>query len=125
MHESGGVNLFEDDFYFAFGVRNYLKDEYKHDANHVQWQVRIFEGDGEKSDVKHTILTHRCTDEEWNKFASPKKHDIEKFNRLKKRDVLHCLNNLDVNNKPYDAKVWGPDDGRDHRRFDIVLQPCK
>jgi hypothetical protein len=38
---------------------------------------------------------------------------------------MHCLNDVDSTGKPYDTLIWGPDDGRDHRRFDINLLPCK
>jgi hypothetical protein len=29
------MDLFDDEFFFAFGVRNYLKNEYKDDPNYV------------------------------------------------------------------------------------------
>jgi hypothetical protein len=124
-HNDTAVNLNDSDFFFAFGVRNYLKNEYKDDPDYVQWKVKVFEGNGEEPEITHTILTHRCDETEWKKFHKPLASDKKKMEKLKSKKTLHCLNDLDIEGKPYSRKIYGPDDGRDHRRFDIMLLPCE
>ena len=45
--EETATGLYDQNFTIAFGVRNYLKNEFKADPNYVKWEARIFEGDGE------------------------------------------------------------------------------
>jgi len=63
-----GVNMYAQNFTFAFGVRDYLKNEYKDDPNYVNWEVHAIKGDGGSSEVEHKIGTHKCTEEEWKRF---------------------------------------------------------
>ena len=35
-----------------------------------------------------------------------------------------CLNELDVEGKKVNKRLFGPDEGRHHRRFDINFLPC-
>jgi hypothetical protein len=68
MHKDGGVRLFDNDFFIAFGMRNFVTDEYKDDADYVQWQVSVLSGDGSTTKLEHTILTHICNEKDWTKF---------------------------------------------------------
>jgi len=37
---------------------------------------------------------------------------------------MFCMNNLDINGKPLDKHLYGPDDAFDHRHIEIMFKPC-
>jgi len=38
---------------------------------------------------------------------------------------MQCLNDLDTAGNKINNRIFGADDGRDHRRQDIVFSPCQ
>jgi hypothetical protein len=44
--EEGAFNLTDRGFMVAFGVRNYLDNEFKDSTKYVEWSALLFEGDG-------------------------------------------------------------------------------
>jgi hypothetical protein len=37
---------------------------------------------------------------------------------------MKCIDDLDDKGNKIDYSIWGADDGRNHRRLDIVFTPC-
>ena len=85
----------------------------------------MFEGNGDKAKKAHTVLTHICTEEDWKKFHKPAKKDQGKFDKLRSRGVMQCLNDRDIDGNKINNNIFGPDDGRPHRRIDIIFSPCQ
>lgn len=38
--------------------------------------------------------------------------------------MLYCLDSVDSKGVPVNKAIFGPDDGRDHRRIDLLYLPC-
>jgi hypothetical protein len=123
-HEEGAFNLTENHFKMAFAVRDYGTINYKADVKYVKWSAIVIAGDGSTEKTLHTLGTHICTIEDWKKFNKPSKKDEAKFKDLSRSEVMHCMNDLDDKGIKVDYSIWGADDGRDHRRLDLVLSPC-
>ena len=108
--EAGSFDMAERGMFFAFGVRDYVNDVYKDETTkkdmkgktvkdmpeYVEWHAKVGEGDGDKAKMAHDVKMRKCTPEDWKKFYTPSKKDIKKFNKLKSRDVMWCLEDKDV-----------------------------
>jgi len=93
--ECEAIDLEENKFFFAFNVRDYLKDEIKNSSKYVKWSVQVLEGDGIKANIKHTINTRTCNDADWKKFYTPTKKDKKKFDHLREHNAMRCLEDFD------------------------------
>lgn len=64
---------------------------------------------------------HVCTEFEWaTYFEEPAKKDMLKIENLRKNEVMYCMDVVDNKGKPINKKIFGPDDGRKHRRIDLL-----
>jgi hypothetical protein len=43
---------------------------------------------------------------------------------LRENEVMYCMDSVDTNGIPVNKAIYGPDDGRDHRRIDLLYLPC-
>jgi len=43
---------------------------------------------------------------------------------LRKDKVMYCMDSVDNKGEPVNKAIFGPDDGRDHRRIDLLYLPC-
>jgi hypothetical protein len=43
---------------------------------------------------------------------------------LRKNNVMYCMDSVDSKGAPINKNIFGPDDGRDHRRIDLLYLPC-
>jgi len=118
--EEGALDLVESNFFYAFGVRDYIKDEYKDSSEYIDIHVKVIEGDGDTSTDLHNIKTRTCNDQDWKKFKSPALKDKSRFEKLKERKVMRCLEDTDDKGNKINQKIFGPDDARKHRRVDII-----
>jgi len=39
---------------------------------------------------------------------------------LRKSEVMYCMDSVDNKGVPVNKAIYGPDDGRDHRRIDLI-----
>ena len=57
-------------------------------------------------------------------FHKPAKKDASKIAQLRESNVLYCIDSVDKEGVPVNKAIYGPDDGRDHRRIDLLYLPC-
>jgi len=86
--EEGSFDMTKRGMFFAFGVRDYLTDEYKDASKYVEWHAKVFEGDGDKADSAHDVKMRVCNPEDWKRFYTPASKDKPKFEKLKSRGVM-------------------------------------
>jgi hypothetical protein len=43
---------------------------------------------------------------------------------LRENKVMYCMDSVDDTGVPVNKAIFGPDDGRDHRRIDLLYLPC-
>jgi hypothetical protein len=49
------------------------------------------------------------------------KKDLKKIAQLRKDDVMYCMDATDSNGFPVDKAIYGADDGRLHKRIDMLF----
>jgi hypothetical protein len=60
--ESGAVDLDNEQFDFAFAVRDYLTGNFLDDPNIVKWEAIVkYSDDGENAKTMQTIGLHKCS----------------------------------------------------------------
>jgi len=94
--EAGSFDMTERGMFFAFGMRDYLTDEYKDASKYVEWHAKVYEGDGDKADASHDVKMRKCKPEDWKRFYTPAKKDKLKFEKLQSRGVMKCLEDKDT-----------------------------
>jgi len=68
---------------------------------------------------------HICSEIEWaTKFQKPAVKDAKKIDALRLGLVMYCLDDVDNKGFPVDKGIYGADDGRLHKRIDLLYQPC-
>jgi len=80
--DTGSFDLTERGMFYAFGVRDYLEDEFKDSSKYVEWHAKVFEGNGDSADFVHDVKMRKCKPEDWKKFNTPASKDKLKFNKL-------------------------------------------
>ena len=103
-------------------VRDGATGKVKHDKNHVEWYGAIFENDGTVEVMAQKIGVHQCTKEDFakfNKIAAKSKKLLETY-----RDEFYCINDLDINGKKINKKLYGMSDVQENRTFGLVFRPC-
>jgi hypothetical protein len=95
------------------------------------WEARVISSkDGEKSTIEQYIDLHKCTDDEFKspemggKFHEPASKDRVKIKSLIRKRAMWCLNDLDREGRKINKNLFGPDDGKPHRRIDLIFKPC-
>ena len=85
-------NFHESDLHFAFGVEGYLDKKTKDDTRFIKWLARlVWKRNGVEGET--IIPYHRCTREDFSKFAPPADDSVGLFELYKKSETRHlfCL----------------------------------
>ena len=103
-------------------VRDAWTGKVKHAKNHVEWFGAIFENDGTVEILAQKIGVHQCTEKDFakfNKIAAQSKKLFETYH-----NEFFCINDLDVNGKKINKKLYGNSDVQENRTFNLVYRPC-
>jgi hypothetical protein len=65
-----------------------------------------------------------CDDEDFENFYPPSKTTVTKFNLLKEKKTLMCIETQDEEGQPIDLRIWGSSENEPHRRLDLSFMPC-
>ena len=124
LTDDSAIDLDTTDFQMAFLVHDMKTNEPKDDKAYVTWHGGIFESDGKKEKMVQKIGVHKCTKQDLEKFYPAGVKSKDKINDLKRRDALQCFDDVDVNGKKINRKLFGSSDSQPNRTLMVQMSPC-
>ena len=67
---------------------------------------------------------HTCTPEDLLKFYTPSKKSEFKVKTLTEKKALKCLDDVDMEGKKINKKIFGSTDSQPNRTLVIIMKPC-
>ena len=64
-----------------------------------------------------------CSEMDWLKFYEPMKGS--KFNELKEKKQMFCMNEVDLDGKLLNLNLFGNNVNEPNRHIEIIYRPCK
>ncbi len=61
----------------------------------VQWEVRVYEGTGNRDSVSHYVGVHRCTPNDMANFHQRPAGVAPRFDKLAEQNAWLCINEKD------------------------------